>query len=288
MNLEHIPLRDDNPEIYLQAYWLDDSPEFQAGQRRPLVIVCPGGGYRATSDREAEPIALRFLAHGCHAAVLRYSVQTPLPAPMLDLACAILTVRERAGERNVDPDQIVLCGFSAGGHLAAALGVMWDKPELHTALGVAPEAIRPNALILGYAVIDLETVHAPPPSFDPHSGQRLPDTGIVSSAFGVPEPAPEEMARYRLDAHVSAATPPAFIWHTAADQVVPAANALRFAAALDAHQVPYELHIFQKGGHGLSLADETTDTDGHLFNREAQPWVAMAVAWLRLQRPAGT
>jgi acetyl esterase/lipase len=282
MQLERIPLRDDRSEVHLLAYWLDDSPEFQAGRRRPMVIVCPGGGYRSTSDREAEPIALRFLAHGCHAAVLRYSVQTPLPAPILDLARAVLAVRQRARERFVDPDQIAVCGFSAGGHLAAALGVMWDKPELSATLGVAPEAIRPNALILCYAVIDLETVRGHPPVYDPATGRRLPDTGIVSSALGVPEPAPALLARYRLDEHVSPATPPTFIWHTAQDQVVPAANALRFAAALDANGVPYELHIFERGGHGLALADETTDTDGHLFNREAQPWVAMAVAWLKL------
>ena len=284
MQTERLPLRADRADVYLQAYWLDNSTEFQTNRRRPIVIVCPGGGYRATSDREAEPIALRFLARGCHAAVLRYTVLAPFPAPMLDLARAIVAVRQRAAERWVDPERVSVCGFSAGGHLAAALGVKWDKPELHSALGVSPEAIRPNALILGYAVIDLETVVRPAPVIDPQTGRSGPDTGIVASVFGEPQPPEELLAAWRLDEHVSPATPPTFMWHTAADQVVPAANALRFAAALDAHRVPYELHIFQTGGHGLALADETTDTDdGHLINREAQAWVDLALRWLKRQ-----
>ena len=282
MQLERLSLRPGRDDVFVQFYWLEPSPEFQTDRQRPIVIVCPGGGYRATSDREAEPIALRFLAQGCHAAVLRYSVLAPFPEPMLDLGRAILAVRARAAARRVDPAGVFVCGFSAGGHLAAALGVLWHKPDLPTTLGVRPEAIRPDGLILGYAVIDLETVVVPPRAVDPLTGELL-DTGIVSAVYGRADPQAEALDPYRLDRHVSPTTPPAFIWHTAADQVVPAANALRFAAALDAHRVPYELHIFQRGGHGLALADETTDTDGHLFNREAQAWVPLAAAWLQVQ-----
>src|SRR5690349_5562633 len=91
-----IPLREDTSAVYLEAYLLKNSPEFQTGKKRPVVIICPGGAYQRTSDREAEPVALRFLAQGYHAFVLRYSVQTRFPTPMLDLAKAILTVREHA------------------------------------------------------------------------------------------------------------------------------------------------------------------------------------------------
>jgi acetyl esterase/lipase len=269
MLLERLPLRDDREDVYVQFYWHAASPGLQAGRRRPLVIVCPGGGYQYTSDREAEPVALRFLARGFHAAVLRYSVLTPLPRPMQELARAILAARERADEHGLDPHQIYVCGFSAGGHVAAGLGVLWDQPELEARV-VPPEAMRPDGLILAYAVIDLTTVDRP-------------DLGLVSAVFGRPDPPPELVARYGLDQRVTPETPPAFIWHTAADQIVPAANALRFAAALDAQQVPYELHVFERGGHGLALADETTDTDGHLFNREAQVWVELAVAWVKLR-----
>src|ERR671927_1270602 len=89
-----VPLREDNPAVFLSAYVLENSPEFQTGNRRPAVVVCPGGGYFFTSDREAEPVALRFLARGYHAFVVRYSVRTRFPQPMLDLARAMLTIRE--------------------------------------------------------------------------------------------------------------------------------------------------------------------------------------------------
>jgi acetyl esterase/lipase len=281
MRLERIPLRPDRGDVYLQAYWLENSPEFQAGMQRPVVIVCPGGGYRGTSDREAEPVAMRFVAQGYHACVLRYSVMTPLPAPQIDLAKAIVTVRQRAAEHAVDTDRVIVCGFSAGGHLAASLGVMWDKPYIYEAVGAAPVQVRPDALILGYAVIDLELVARPPLVVDPHTGQALPDTGILSAAFGEPQPAPALVDPYRLDHLVSAATPPAFIWHTADDAVVPAESALRFAAALARHHVPYELHIFQTGVHGLSLADATTDSGGRFTNPPVQAWMLLVLEWLK-------
>lgn len=110
-----IALRDDAPEVRLEGYVLKNSLGFQMGYRRPAVSICPGGAYLRTSDREAEPVALRFLAQGYHAFVLCYSVRTLFPQPMLDLATAILMVRPRADEWFVDPDQIALSGFSAGG-----------------------------------------------------------------------------------------------------------------------------------------------------------------------------
>src|SRR4051794_34920263 len=122
MITKSILLREDTSAVYLEAYVLKNSPEFQTDTKRPAVIICPGGAYMGTSDREAEPVAFRFLAQGYHAFVLRYSVQTRFPAPMLDLAKAIVTVRAHTDEWLVDPDQVTLCGFSAGGHLAASIG----------------------------------------------------------------------------------------------------------------------------------------------------------------------
>jgi acetyl esterase/lipase len=274
-----LPLRAGNSEIYLEIYVLKDSPQFQTGVRRPAVILCPGGGYRMTSDREAEPVALRFLAHGYHVFVLRYAVQTRFPAPMLDLAMTIKLVRERADEWLVDPARVALCGFSAGGHLAAALGVLWDKPLLYEPLGVSPEQIRPNALILGYPVIDLEQVANPPRQDAAGKEGGLRDL-MLGYVLG-PDAPPSLREQYRLDLHVSAATPPTFIWHTAEDELVFSQNALRFALALAEHHIPYELHIFERGPHGLALADEVTDVDQRMINRQSQVWVDLALAWLR-------
>jgi acetyl esterase/lipase len=278
-----IPLREDSDQVYLEIYVLKDSPEFQTGIRRPAVILCPGGGYMMTSDREAEPVALRFLARGYHVFVLRYSVQTRFPEPMLDLARAILMVRARAAAWLVDPDQITLCGFSAGGHLAASLGVLWDKPMLTEPLGASADQIRPNALILGYPVIDLELVANHRMTREPEGTDVGIKDHILSLVLG-PDPAPSLREQYCLDLQVSAATPPTFIWHTAEDELVFAQNALRFAMALAEHRVPYELHVFERGRHGLSLADETTDVDQQMINRESQVWIDLALSWLLRRR----
>jgi acetyl esterase/lipase len=279
-----IPIRNDAQTVSLETYLLKNSPEFQTNTRRPAVIICPGGGYQFTPDREAEPVALRFLAHGYHAFVLRYSVQTTFPQPMLDLAKAISMVREKAEEWLVDADRLAVCGFSAGGHLAASLGVMWHEPWLSQALGMTGEHLRPDALILGYPLIDLELLDNTPIPWGPDGTPVQPGDAIVSTVLGN-EADHALKERYRLDLYVSPSTPPTFLWHTATDPLVPSLNALRFATALAVHRAPYELHIFESGVHGLSLADETTDVDGLMINPHAQIWIDLALKWLKRQTP---
>ena len=280
-----IPIRDDVQTVFLETYILRNSPEFQTNTRRPAVLICPGGGYLFTSDREAEPVALRFLAHGYHAFVLRYSVQTRFPQPMLDLAKAMAIVREKAEEWLVDVDRLAVCSFSAGGHLAASLGVMWNEPWLFEPLGMTGEQLRPQALILGYPVIDLDLIDNTPIPWGPQGALVQPRDLIVNTVLGEPDSALKE--RYRLDRHVSSSTPPTFLWHTAADQLVQTRNSLCFAAVLAEHGVPYELHIFESGVHGLSLADETTDVDGTMLNPHAQIWIDLALGWLKRQTQKG-
>lgn len=283
MITKRIPLREDAASVFLDLYLLNNSPEFQTNQPRPAVIVCPGGGYFFTSDREAEPIALRFLAQGYHAFVLRYAVQTLFPQPMLDLAKTIALVRQNAGEWLVNPDQIAVCGFSAGGHLAASSGVMWNQPLLYEPLGVPPDQIKPNALILAYPVIDLTLVAHAPRQIDPESEPVDIGELMRTKVLGEPHPAPERLAQYRVDHHVTPATPPTFLWHTAEDELVPARNALLLATALAEQGVPYELHIFDRGVHGLALADEVTEAQGRFLNPDCQIWVDLALRWLKRQ-----
>ncbi len=281
MITQTLPIRDDSQTVYLQTYLLHNSREFQTDIQRPAVLICPGGGYQFTSDREAEPVALRFLAQGYHAFVLRYSVQTRFPQPMHDLAKAMSLVRAKAKEWLVDPDRIAVCGFSAGGHLGASLGVLWHEPWLSEPLGLDPEQLRPNALILGYAVIDSDLIDNTPTPQGPQGTLVGARDLIVRTVLG--EPDQELKERYRLDRHVSSSTPPTFLWHTADDELVFAHNALRFATALADHKVPYELHIFGHGVHGLSLADETTDTEGRMLNPAAHVWTDLALRWLKEQ-----
>jgi acetyl esterase/lipase len=283
MHLHRLALRPDNPAVTLDAYVLHNSHEFQVDQRRPVLIVCPGGGYMGLSDREAEPIALRFMAHGYHACVLRYAVQTALPAPILDLALAVRAVREHADEWRVDPQRIAVCGFSAGGHLAAALGVFWDKPFIYDALGVRPELIRPNALLLSYALIDLTLIANFRDGVDAAGQPVNSNQRMLHALLGEYAPARARLDEYSLDLHVSASTPPAFLWHTADDPTVPALNALRFATACAKANVPYELHLYGHGEHGLALADAVTEIDGRLLDPHVATWVPLALEWLAAQ-----
>ncbi|WP_159888618.1 alpha/beta hydrolase [Paenibacillus puerhi] len=292
MLIESFRLREDDDNVKLHAYILDASQEYGAGKRRPAVIVCPGGGYVWTSDREAEPVAMRYAALGYHTFVLRYSTQYPsapqrggelppgndrsrYPGPLLDLAKAIQTVRQHADRWQLDADKVAVCGFSAGGHLAASLGVHWHAPWLAQKLGTEARLLKPNAIVLGYAVLDYLVMKG--------GEQELQAFRALANqaVFGNPDPSHEERKALSPVEFVSPATPPAFVWHTANDALVPAANSLRFAAALAEHGVPYELHVFEDGAHGLSLCDETTAAGPEHLSPECRVWFDMSVNWLR-------
>lgn len=281
MITEKIRLSEENEDVYLQTYLLHNSGQFGTDQRRPAVIVCPGGGYNHTSDREAEPVALRFLAQGFHAFVLRYSVgqAARFPQPFLDTARAIALVRDRAEEWLVDAEKIAVCGFSAGGHVAAASGVLWNKPFIHEALQEEPAKLKPNALILAYPVIHFNDW--------PRSAASTAEEGLTeaertfANIFGTPHPEQELRDQYGFHLHVDASVPSSFLWHTADDPVVSVRNSLDFAAALTEHQVPYELHVFPQGVHGLSLSDETTATGPQHVNERCQVWIDLATTWLK-------
>ena len=126
----------------LRTYIQDDSRELMI-QKRPMVIICPGGGYEFVSDRESEPLAVRFLAMGFHVAVLRYSVAPAVfPTALVELAHSMKLVHDYADEWNVDEEKIFVLGCSAGGHLAASLGVYWHEEWLSELVGVKKEWLR--------------------------------------------------------------------------------------------------------------------------------------------------
>lgn len=295
MHVETIQLWDESNSAHLTAYILDNSREFKMNQYRPAVIVCPGGAYLWTSDREAEPVAMRFAAQGYHVFVLRYTTHyssrpdfqnlppgnehSMHPQPLFDLAKAILTVRQRASEWYLDTDKIAVCGFSAGGHLAASLGAHWRDEFLTEQLRVDKSLLKPNALILGYPLIDYILMKEEA-EVDSSEVARGIMAHANKAAFGTTDPAPEEMKKHSPVNFVSFNMPPTYIWHTADDQLVYAANALQLASALAKHKVPYELHIFENGVHGLSLSDETTSAEPAHVNPNCQIWVDLAMKWL--------
>lgn len=215
---------------------------------RPCMIVVPGGGYGMVSPNEARIVAMEFYQKGYNAFVCTYTVNptTTVPLfmqPLRDLSRAIRFVRKEAKHFWIKPDELVICGFSAGGHLCGSLCVhhedVPDKNPLYA--GVSN---RPDAAILSYPVIT--------------SGE-LAHRGSFDNLLGID--APEEKLHYMsLEHQVTKETPPCFIWHTAEDDSVPVENAYLFAAACQKWKVPYALHIFFKGGHGLSLANEVFES----------------------------
>lgn len=304
MLTERIQLWPDREDVILQAYILDDSAEYLQGRRRPAVLICPGGAYLATSDREAEPVAMRFAGQGYHAFVLRYTTyfggdvgesfqmlksgqipagnpKSAYPGPLLDLGKAMLTIRENASRWHLDYNQIVVCGFSAGGHLAASLGVHWHEKFMRDQLSADNAKFRPAALILGYPLIDYRVMKKAEETIEA-SNQELVALWHVSNlaVFANPEPSPEELIRLSPVCFVSEQTSPAFIWHTAADGLVPVANAFNFAAALVEKGIPCELHVFAEGDHGLSLADSSTAISPEQIIPSVQIWVQLALTWL--------
>ena len=213
-------------------------------------------------------MALRLAAKGYNAFILWYSV-APVrhPAQLLELAAAVALVRSRAAEFHADPRQIAVLGFSAGGWLAAALGTMWKQPFLAQALHTEPQTLRPDAMGLGYAVLTTG-VNAHAASFRNLLGERATSN---------------ERDALSLERLVSADTPPAFMWHTFDDAVVPVENALLFTQAMRNAQVSCELHIFPHGPHGLSLADVETAMPDYpqQINAHAAHWLCLFDEWLR-------
>ena len=212
-----------------------------AGER-PCMLVVPGGGYCYVSPREGELIARKFYGFGFNAFVLTYTVNAlmncPLEKqPMKDLARAVRLIRKRAAEFRIRKDKVVICGFSAGGHLCASLCVHWKELQDERFGG---ESARPDAAILSYPVI---------------TSGPFAHRGSIECLAGKDADA-ETLEYWSLEKQVTEDTPPCFLWHTATDGSVPVENSEMFAAALRAHNVPYAMHVFSAGHHGLSLADE--------------------------------
>ncbi len=252
----------------LTVYVPDSSIPIPADRLRPAVLVCPGGGYTNVSPREGEPVALAFATAGVCAFVLNYScAPARFPQALCEALSAMAYMRENCEKFLINPNKITVCGFSAGGHLAASVGVFWNHPLVAPYLQKKGDAVRPDSLILAYPVI-LSQEHHHPGSINALLGEQ-----------GVQDPALVELVS--LDKQVTAATPPTFLWHTAEDPIVPVQNSLAFAAALAAHSIPLELHIYPKGPHGLSLGNYVVCGDRQFRdNHMSSGWIQEAIRFL--------
>lgn len=298
---EVIKLYEDRNDVTLTTYILQDSPQLLAGGRRPAVIICPGGAYLDCSDREAEPVAMKFASMGYHTFVLRYSrygtepdgskadlfAQTPeplakehclYPTHMREIGKAMLIIHEHAAEWLVDTEKIAVCGFSAGAHNTAMYATRWHEEIICGFFGEEKEKFRPAAAILGYTLSDYllmkEAVLASSP-------QDAAFFGLSNTAFlGEAIPSDEKLLEVSPARHVTENTPPTFLWATAADAMVPVQQTLQMATALADGKIPFEMHIFEEGPHGLSLATPASAGIKTMVNADAAKWADLAGCWL--------
>ena len=256
--------RGTNKAGYLISYVPERMTENKP-KARPAIIICPGGGYDYLSPREGEPVALRFAGAGYAAFVLRYEIQTAYPEPLLQACMAMKYLRENAAKYGIDKNHIAAVGFSAGGHLAGSFATLYGEKEITSRLGMAASLLRPDAVILSYPVITMSAGVT-------HDGTMMNITGGRE----------ELVTKLSLENAVNAHSSPAFIWHTRTDTCVPVGNAYRMALAYQEAGVPYELHIFEHGCHGLSLADiEVFDGGDENILPEVAVWLPLALTWLK-------
>ncbi len=231
-------------------------------RQRPAIIICPGGGYSGLTAREGEPLARKYFAACYNVFVLEYSVGEKARdfRPLLQLAATMAHVRRHAEEWGVDPNRIAVCGFSAGGHLAASLGTLHNNERFRS---VCPEQgnIRPDAMVLCYPVI---------------SAQQPTHRGSIENVSGNAPEGSDAWNYWSLENHVDAQTPPAFLWHTASDEVVSVKNSLKLANALTDAKIPFEMHIFPEGNHGSCICTAETRTENPYNAR----WVGLSITWL--------
>lgn len=253
MKMIHMPCPG-HPEATLEGYILDCEISLGQDTARPAIVICPGGGYLYCSPREAEPVALSYAARGFHSFILRYSTGWDAAgfSPLQEVSWVIGLLRKHAEEWHIQPDQIVTCGFSAGGHLALAAGLLAEN--------------KPNAMILNYPAVTVPNL----PGMD----------FMLKILTGKEQVTDEDAAQLTLTNHVTKDAPPVFLAATAEDLLTPY-GALAVANLYSQLGLGYELHVFQHGPHGYSLANETTaDGSAQVLNTSYAQWQGLSVDWL--------
>ncbi len=250
-----IPFFDDSAETpnLLETFFM----ESDSADPRPCIVILPGGGYSHRAPHEGKPIAEFFNARGMHAAIVQYRVAPNRhPAPLADVQRAVKILRSNAKAWNIDPNKIVTLGFSAGGHLCASAITLSDVTKDR----IGADAIdrmdaMPNGAILCYAVISVDELFG-------HVGSGK---NLLGERYD------QEKENLSLQNRVSKSTPKAFIWHTSDDNVVNVKNSLIFGEKLRDCGIPFEMHIYPHGRHGLGLAEAFEDVSG---------WADLAADWV--------
>lgn len=265
-NLKEVfPILGDNSASPRLDVYLPDEVMNRPDFKRPSMLICPGGGYSCCSPREAEPIGLHFLPEGFNVFVLRYTcAPAKFPTQIREVAAAMELIYQNANEWKCDTNKISIMGFSAGGHLAGHYSTMFDCAEVRE---IFPESKGPNGSVLCYPVLS--------------AVEGKCHAGSFKNLVGHHPLTEDEMKRFSVEYCVKENTPPAFIWHTASDGVVPVYSSLAYANALSEHKIPFELRVFPEGQHGVATCDEQTLDDFKPCYPYDKEWLKEAIGWLK-------
>lgn len=253
----------------LTCYITNRAEEYGANRLRPAMLVIPGGAYAYCSAREAEPVALKFLTQGYCSFVLDYS-PSPFryPTQHREAGMAMAYIRKEAENFGIRTDNVCAIGFSAGGHLCGCLATMYDSPVLDI-LGEDKSLVKPDACALMYPVV----IYG-------EKGHNWSFNNICGDD--------EELKNsISLEKCVTEKSVPAYIFSTVGDKAVPCKNSLALACAYEDKGVPFSLHIYEKGSHGLSVNDITSDKASVLATRlpgtaeDYNQWVGQVTNWLK-------
>ena len=248
------------PESYVEdgfRPYLDLFP-LEKGGAKGSVLVLPGGGDNMRADHEAEPIARAYNANGYHAFVAHYRVAPhTMLAAFMDVIRAIRLVRSLEHSLALELGRLAVCGFSAGGHLAALLGVHRETGDPVERDPIDAYSRRPDALILAYPWITNKDQPPHEGKFPGREGEKLSYISQTSA-----------------EEHVTPDTPPSFLWHTANDEIVPVEHSILFAEKLRQNKVQFELHVYDRGRHGLGLSEDDT---------HVKTWLGLSCEWMDRQ-----
>jgi len=293
MRIETIALRRENPNVTLTTYIIDDSPEMLNGANRPAILVCPGGGILYCSDREGEPIALRYAAMGYHAFVLRYSCYfssysetqyangikrkegVGFPHIAQDVALAMEYISDHADEYHLDRDRIAISGFSGGALTAALYCVYWNKDIIKNILK-SNRSYKPAAMVLGYGVYDNTVSNLE----NDILGYKDLNNAFLIALTGTANPDIKVRTSVSPALLIDSEVPPTFLWSTYEDDAVPIQQTIEMARALIKGGIPTELHIFESGFHGLALATQATGAAKDNIAPDIAIWIDLADRWL--------
>ena len=262
MIYKNIPLDPENEKVFLECF----IPEKLNNFTRKAILIIPGGGYGCVcADREGEPIAMAFMARGFNAFVLHYSVKDNsskiFPTQLIEASKAMKYIRDNAEEFGHAKNKVYATGFSAGGHLCASLGILWNIPEVYEAVDMPYGYNKPDGIMPIYPVINGHC-------------------GTLRNLWGTSELTEEQLSRVELNRHVTSESSPAYIMHTSNDQVVPVRNALDLARAYAEAGMTFELHIYPDAPHGVALGNAITNNGVEKYDDASiAKWIENAVYW---------